>query len=396
MPGTAHVNAIKISTNGRRKPQRWEYFERRLLTSRLLTAAQYFVESYYLALNSHRDSITSFYMAAAEMPGGKPLPSISFNGNQIPNAAAMQTMFEQQMPPSHYEVQCYDCHVVNPNYVAEGTQGWPAKTGKNMTILVAVSGYVKYGNIKEAKPRGFNQWCSGQTHSTDYSSRLNPSLSKTSHAQTIKIATASEESQETQDLLFSLTHANVAGESKVMWLPAPQRTSPLFPPVTENSISSVNHQLSINRDLDEPQCFDGFFAIMRFVDSIAQCNATVTILADGRECPEYSIVGDEHGNLKCYIPLMPDQVISVQVAMDMTSEHFEVDLFTDGVIRNFWQSTRNSVNKHRAPSVEFTQGIYKYMRSLYRSSMTTTSIPESMCLLLKGSGSTAGESLIIA
>ncbi|KAI4097481.1 MAG: hypothetical protein LQ344_000213 [Seirophora lacunosa] len=157
MPGTAHVNAIKISTNGRRKPQRWEYFERRLLTSRLLTAAQYFVESYYLALNSHRDSITSFYMAAAEMPGGKPLPSISFNGNQIPNAAAMQTMFEQQMPPSHYEVQCYDCHVVNPNYVAEGTQGWPAKTGKNMTILVAVSGYVKYGNIKEAKPRGFSE-----------------------------------------------------------------------------------------------------------------------------------------------------------------------------------------------------------------------------------------------
>ncbi|KAI4097482.1 MAG: hypothetical protein LQ344_000214 [Seirophora lacunosa] len=117
---------------------------------------------------------------------------------------------------------------------------------------------------------------------------------------------------------------------------------------------------------------------MRFVDSIAQCNATVTILADGRECPEYSIVGDEHGNLKCYIPLMPDQVISVQVAMDMTSEHFEVDLFTDGVIRNFWQSTRNSVNKHRAPSVEFTQGIYKYMRSLYRSSMTTTSIPENL------------------
>lgn len=116
---------------------------------------------------------------------------------------------------------------------------------------------------------------------------------------------------------------------------------------------------------------------MRFVDSIAQCSATVTILADGRECPEYSIVGDEHGNLKCYTPLMPDQVISVQVAMDMTSEHFEVDLFTDGVIRNFWQSTRNSVNKHRAPSVEFTQGIYKSMRSLYRSNMTTGSISES-------------------
>ena len=114
---------------------------------------------------------------------------------------------------------------------------------------------------------------------------------------------------------------------------------------------------------------------MRFVDNIAQCTAQVTILADGRECPEYCITGDEHGNLKCYIPLMADQDISVQVAMDMDSEHFEVDLFADGVIRNFWQSTRNSVNKHRAPSVEFTQGVYKESRSLYRSKMTTGVIP---------------------
>ncbi|KAL9025007.1 MAG: hypothetical protein Q9196_006090 [Gyalolechia fulgens] len=129
MTGPAHVNAVKISTN----------------------------DSYYAALNAHRNTIASFYMASAEMPGGKPLPSISFNGNQIPNAEAMQTLFEQQIPPSHYQVQCYDCHVVNPNYIAEGTQGWPAKSGKNMTILVAVSGYVKYGDLKEAKPRGFSE-----------------------------------------------------------------------------------------------------------------------------------------------------------------------------------------------------------------------------------------------
>ncbi|KAL8936975.1 MAG: hypothetical protein Q9216_004652 [Gyalolechia sp. 2 TL-2023] len=125
--------------------------------SRQHPAATYFVESYYTALNAHRNTIASFYMASAEMPSGKTLPSISFNGNQILDAEAMQTLFKQEMPPSHYEVQCYDCHVVNPNYVAEGTQGWPAETGKNMTILVAVSGYVKYGNPKEAKPRGFSE-----------------------------------------------------------------------------------------------------------------------------------------------------------------------------------------------------------------------------------------------
>ncbi|KAI4182091.1 MAG: hypothetical protein L6R41_006202 [Letrouitia leprolyta] len=96
-------------------------------------------------------------MATAEMPGGKALPSISFNGNQIPNAEAMQTMFQQQMPPSRYEVQCYDCHVINPNYIPEGASSGPAETKKNMTILVAVSGYVKYGDLKEAKPRGFSE-----------------------------------------------------------------------------------------------------------------------------------------------------------------------------------------------------------------------------------------------
>ncbi|KAL8945950.1 MAG: hypothetical protein Q9222_007585 [Ikaeria aurantiellina] len=134
MSNPDHITSIKVSTN----------------------AAQYFVESYYAALNHHRDTIPAFYMAPALLPGGKTLPSISFNGNQIPDVAALQSLFEQQIRQSHYEVQCYDCQVLNPNYLPEGTQGWPAKTGKNMTILVAVSGYVKYGNPKEATPRAFS------------------------------------------------------------------------------------------------------------------------------------------------------------------------------------------------------------------------------------------------
>ncbi|KAL8695021.1 MAG: hypothetical protein Q9224_003461 [Gallowayella concinna] len=112
---------------------------------------------------------------------------------------------------------------------------------------------------------------------------------------------------------------------------------------------------------------------MRFFDSISKCNAAVKILADGQECPQYDISGDEHGNMTCYIPLMSEQVITVDVALDMVSEHFEVDFFVDGVIRNFWQSTRNSVNKHRAPIVGFTQGIYKDTRSMYRNLLTSGS-----------------------
>ncbi|KAL8857246.1 MAG: hypothetical protein Q9178_006172 [Gyalolechia marmorata] len=134
MEGPEHITTIKVSTN----------------------ASQYFVDSYYAALNERRNTIASFYMPPAAMPAGT-LPSISFNGTQVPTAAAMQTMFEQQMPQPHYEVQCYDCHVVNPNCTLEGTHAWPAKTGKNMTILVAVSGYVKYGKLKEAQPRAFSE-----------------------------------------------------------------------------------------------------------------------------------------------------------------------------------------------------------------------------------------------
>ncbi|KAI4226269.1 MAG: hypothetical protein L6R36_003310 [Xanthoria steineri] len=124
---------------------------------------------------------------------------------------------------------------------------------------------------------------------------------------------------------------------------------------------------------------------MRFSDNIAKCHVTVKIMADGHECPQYNITGDEHGNMQCYIPLMSEQVITAEVELDMVSEHFEVDLFVDGVIRNFWQSTRNSVNKHRAPIVGFTQGIYKDTRSMYRSDMTTAAIPPAKRLITTGS-----------
>ena len=56
------------------------------------------------------------------MPDGKPLPAILFNGNIIPDASAMQIMFQQQMPPTCYEVQSYDCQVLNPSYVSDGSK----------------------------------------------------------------------------------------------------------------------------------------------------------------------------------------------------------------------------------------------------------------------------------
>ncbi|MCJ1453373.1 hypothetical protein MMC28_003720 [Mycoblastus sanguinarius] len=92
------------------------------------------------------------------MPDGKPLPVIVYNGNIIPDPKSMQTLFQEEMPETRYEVQSYDAQVLNPHYVAEGTKETAKpSSGKSMTILVAVSGYVKYGEPRGATMRGFSE-----------------------------------------------------------------------------------------------------------------------------------------------------------------------------------------------------------------------------------------------
>jgi NTF2-related export protein 1/2 len=54
------------------------------------------------------------------MPDGTRIPAIVFNGNQIPTAADMQTMYENEMPACHYEVQSYDCHILNRDEPLKG------------------------------------------------------------------------------------------------------------------------------------------------------------------------------------------------------------------------------------------------------------------------------------
>lgn len=147
--------ATKISTEGLLESSDL----RDILLHRLnvISAAGLFVDTYYLALSSSRTDIASFYMPASAMPDGKPLPVIVYNGNVIADPTAMQTLFLEQMPQARYEIQDYDCQVVNPNYVAEGTQGSSPTSGKNMTILVTVSGTVKFGEPRGATSRGFSE-----------------------------------------------------------------------------------------------------------------------------------------------------------------------------------------------------------------------------------------------
>ena len=61
------------------------------------------------------------------------------------------------MPSMKYEIQSYDCQVLNPNYAAAGTAVTDGANGKNMTLLLVASGFVKVGPSKESETRGFSE-----------------------------------------------------------------------------------------------------------------------------------------------------------------------------------------------------------------------------------------------
>ena len=90
------------------------------------------------------------------MTDGTTLPTIVFNGNPISGAAAMQKMFEE-MPAAKYGIQCYDCQVINPSFVLGDCQDKANTSIKNMSMLVSVSGYVKFGEPREAEMRTFSE-----------------------------------------------------------------------------------------------------------------------------------------------------------------------------------------------------------------------------------------------
>ncbi|KAL8868639.1 MAG: hypothetical protein Q9174_004856, partial [Haloplaca sp. 1 TL-2023] len=114
---------------------------------------------------------------------------------------------------------------------------------------------------------------------------------------------------------------------------------------------------------------------MYFPDDAEQCYARVSVLADGVKCQEYNASWDLQGGFKCYIALAPGQEITLLAELDMNSEHFELDTFADGVIRNYAQSTHNPANTHRKQVFEIPKGIYRVGRSLYRAPMVTSILP---------------------
>lgn len=64
------------------------------------------------------------------------------------------------MPAAHYEVQSFDCQIINrayPSVTASGVKSSDQMTVKDMSVLVIVSGHVRYGESRDQPQRGFSE-----------------------------------------------------------------------------------------------------------------------------------------------------------------------------------------------------------------------------------------------
>jgi NTF2-related export protein 1/2 len=122
----------------------------------ILSASTAFVSDYYHTLQSRRNKISTFYIPPSSMQGGKPIPTIIFNGNVLQDGASVQEMFENEMPPTRFDTQCVDCHILNPQYTPQGVplSRSPAST---ITILVVVSGAVRFSEDRNDPDRQFSE-----------------------------------------------------------------------------------------------------------------------------------------------------------------------------------------------------------------------------------------------
>ncbi|EPE32311.1 NTF2-like protein [Glarea lozoyensis ATCC 20868] len=113
-----------------------------------IETAETFVNTYYVTISKPHaiKEIPDFYVKPN--PESPLKPDISLNGNLISSPSDLEAVFEKQPPKTHYEVQSFDCHVLNRNY----NVGVPDnvlemnKHGRKMSIMVTVSGSVRYGD----------------------------------------------------------------------------------------------------------------------------------------------------------------------------------------------------------------------------------------------------------
>lgn len=126
------------------------------------SAALTFVRDFYYVLASRRHLISTLYVPppSTESTTTAPAPSavgatIVINGKVYPDGRALQEKFKNDMPPTHFETDSVDCHILNPEYnPTNQAAGKPASV--YMTLLVMVSGTVRFSNDRKAPTEVFS------------------------------------------------------------------------------------------------------------------------------------------------------------------------------------------------------------------------------------------------
>ncbi|KAM0328507.1 hypothetical protein ACHAQA_004914 [Verticillium albo-atrum] len=145
--------------------------------------AKIFVDAYYDALNRRKPSaIAPFYTTASTSYASHP-PDLSINGLPLTDPAAYARLLDEHYheeplpgvpvpkassaaaasaatPLVRLELESFDAHVVNPDYVLAAPPGiadTPDKTGAKCSVLVQVTGRVYYGRGRAAPAETFNE-----------------------------------------------------------------------------------------------------------------------------------------------------------------------------------------------------------------------------------------------
>ncbi|KUJ15547.1 uncharacterized protein LY89DRAFT_588247, partial [Mollisia scopiformis] len=118
-------------------------------------AAQDFIDAYYPALNNPkaRSSIADFYVKP--IPGSPLKADIVLNGTAYSDPKEVQKLFETDVAAAHYEVQAFDFQTVNSNFNVGASEAAlaPDMDGKKISVVVMVSGIIRYGEAGDV--RGF-------------------------------------------------------------------------------------------------------------------------------------------------------------------------------------------------------------------------------------------------
>ncbi|KAF2810391.1 NTF2-like protein [Mytilinidion resinicola] len=130
--------------------------------TKYISATENFLDNYYVALQGSRHTIASYFCPFERFADGKELPGMVWNGNVFRTPEEYQALYEDRMPFTHYEVQSFDCHVLNPTAMApdklKGGSGEQDKDiEKRMSIVVLVSGTVRLDEPKTGPLKQFSE-----------------------------------------------------------------------------------------------------------------------------------------------------------------------------------------------------------------------------------------------